>query len=160
MWTVREFRILRWFMAMAGVGLMIPGAIYAMSWPDTIRAFDGALGSALAVPAAVFSIAALTLGGLSFICGWQARAGAVVAAIALLLGSVVHYQWSVMMNQRLAMLPEALTGEERAMLTDTIQFAANAQMPHIMKNLVLVGVCAVVFVLGPRICAACKTKQG
>lgn len=156
MWTAREFRLLRWFMGLAGVGLMIPGVIYAMSWPDTIRAFDGSIGHAPAVPAAVFSIGALVLGGLSFVCGVGVRAGAAAAGLALLLGSAVHYQWSAMMTDRLAMLPDTLSDAQRAMLTDTIRFAANAQMPHIAKNLVLVGVCIAVFLLGPRVCRACK----
>ncbi len=38
------------------------------------------------------------------------------------------------------------------MLEDTILFAANAQVPHIMKNLVLIGVCVMFYVLAPRLC--------
>lgn len=156
MWSLREFRILRWFMRLAGVGLLIPGAILAMFWPDTILAFRGALVPALAVPAAIFSIAALALGGTSFIAGRLARPGALLAASALLLGALVHVQWSSMMGARMEQIPEGLGAEQRAMIEDTVRFAANSQIPHALKNLVLVGVCAVVFVLGPTVCRACR----
>ena len=160
MWGSREFRILRWFMALAGVGLLIPGAIFLMSWPDTMLAFGRAFGSGLAPIAGGFSVAALVLGGLSFICGRGVRIGAVLAGVALLLGAFVHWQWSQMMNQRLEMLPASLSDEQRTMLEDTIRFAGNAQIPHMLKNLVLAGICVVVFVLGPGVCRACKEVLG
>lgn len=152
MWEPNEIRVLRWFMRFAGVGLMIPGVIYLLSWPDTVRAFEQALAAPLAAPAALVSIAGSLLGGLSFLLARHGRAGAVVAAIALLLGAVAHLQWSRMMQARIAMIPESASEEQVAMLTDTILFAANAQMPHALKNLVLVGMCAMFYALAPRLC--------
>ncbi len=80
------------------------------------------------------------------------RIGAVMASVSLLLGSLVHYQWSNMMTDRLGMMPEGILETERVTLEDTILFAANAQGPHILKNLVLVGVCVMFYVLALRLC--------
>ncbi len=51
-------------------------------------------------------------------------------------------------------LSSGLDGNELKILHDTIQFAANAQIPHMLKNLVLVGLCVMVFVLAPRLCGS------
>jgi len=83
----------------------------------------------------------------------KASEGAVAAALALLLGA-----WLLMMQARLEMLPAGLAEADRVMLEDTILFAANAQIPHILKNFVLIGVCAVVFVLAPRLCGSRERK--
>ncbi len=44
-WEDRQRTTLRWFMAFAGLGLLIPGVIYLLSWPDTVKAFSLAFGS-------------------------------------------------------------------------------------------------------------------
>jgi len=160
MWEPDEIRLLRWFMRMAGVGLLIPGVIYLLSWPDTLRAFAAWTGPGLAPIPAALSIALLIVGGLSFILARHARAGAAAAGFALLMGAWIHAQWAAIMHQRLGMIPESITDQQRAMLEDTIQFAANAQIPHILKNLVLVGVCGVVFILGPRLCGSRVRPRG
>lgn len=158
MWEPNEIRLLRWFLRCAGVGLLVPGIIYALSWPDAIKACSLALGlapeSTHVLPRLLvgFSIGALVLGGISYLAARYVRFGSVLAIAALILGSVIHYQWSVMMHARLTMLPESLSPSERALLRDTILFAANAQIPHIVKNMVLIGLCVVFFVLSPRIC--------
>jgi len=152
MWEPNEIRVLRWFMRFAGVGLILPGAIYTLSWPDTIHAFSLALGPGAATVAAGVTVAGSLAGGLTFLFARYARPGAAVAVIALLLGSFVHLQWMRMMQDRLNDLPSALSDQQTAQLTDTILFAANAQTPHILKNLVLVGVCVVIFMLAPRLC--------
>ncbi|HED52730.1 MAG TPA: hypothetical protein ENJ00_00815 [Phycisphaerales bacterium] len=154
MWEPSEIRVVRWFMRFAGVGLLVPGLIYAMSWPDTVRAVSLCTSESAGPVVVGAMVVLLVFGGLSFVFARLGRYGAVSAAVALLMGSWVHWQWSQMMQARLSKLPEGLTDADRAMIEDTILFAANAQIPHIMKNLVLVGVCVVVFVLGPRLCGS------
>ncbi len=158
MWEPNEIRVVRWFMRFVGVGILIPGVIYALSWPDTITAFALACGHTSAPFFAGFSIGALIAAGLSFIFARRARLGAVLGMIALLLGAFVHYQWSVMMNARLGMLPDSFIGPEREAVEDAILFAANAQLPHLLKNLVLVGVCAMVFALAPKLCGSKRVR--
>jgi len=160
MWEPNEIRVVRWFMRFAGVGILIPGVIYALSWPDTLKAFALAVGDGPAPVAAGLSVAGLLLGGLSFIFARGARIGAVLGVVALALGAVVHWQWSVMMNDRLEMLPEGLSEEDRRIFEDTILFAANAQIPHLLKNLVLAGVCSMVFVLSPKLCGSRVKRAG
>ncbi|PHQ82862.1 MAG: hypothetical protein COB69_00425 [Phycisphaera sp.] len=104
------------------------------------------------------TVVLLIFGGVSFISARLGRYGAVAAAMALLLGAWVHFAWSLMMQARLEMLPAGLAEADRVMLEDTILFAANAQIPHILKNFVLIGVCAVVFVLAPRLCGSRERK--
>jgi len=152
MWEPNEIKVMRWFMRCSGVAIAIPGVIYLISWPDTIKAFMPLGGAAFAAVAGGFSVAALLIAGLSFLLARFARSGAILGAIALLLGGVIHYQWSVMLNARMKMLPANLSESDRAMLEDTIQFAANAQIPHILKNLVLIGVCLVIYILAPKLC--------
>lgn len=152
MWEPNEIRVLRWFMRCAGVALAIPGVIYLLSWPDTLRAFAPLGNQTLAGIAAGFSVAALFGAGLTFLLARFARPGAILGALSLILGGIIHYRWSVMLSARLAILPEGLSDADHAMLEDTILFAANAQIPHILKNLVLVGVCLVVFLLAPTLC--------
>ncbi len=156
-WEDRQRTTLRWFMAFAGLGLLIPGVIYLLSWPDTVKAFSLAFGSEWAVWASGLSVIPLIFGGGTFLLARYlrhryVRIGAVMAMVSLLLGSLVHYQWSNMMIDRLGMMPAGISEAERVMLEDTILFAANAQVPHIMKNLVLVGVCVMFYVLAPRLC--------
>ena len=152
MWEPNEIRLMRWFMRAAGVGLLIPGVLYLTSWPDTVQAFAGALGTALSPVLAGFTGAALIIAGATFLAARFARAGAILGFAALLLGAVVHYQWSAMMQSRLPILAEHIDPAQRAMLKDTVLFAANAQIPHILKNAVLMGVCAMLFCLAPKIC--------
>ncbi len=158
MWEPNEIRLLRWFLRCTGVGILVPAMIYTLSWPDAVKACSMALGlapesnSVLPRLLVGLSIGALVLGGISFLAARYVRFGSVLAIGALVLGSVIHYQWSVMMHARLSMLPETLLPAERALLRDTILFAANAQIPHIVKNGVLIGLCVVLFVLSPRIC--------
>jgi hypothetical protein len=152
MWEPNEIRVVRWFMRVTGVGLMVPGAIYLMSWPDTVRAFAQCVGADVAPVLAGASSGLLLLGGLSFVTARYARYGALGAIVALLLGAWVHYLWGGMMQERLALIPEGMSPADRALLEDAILFAANAQLPHAVKNLVLIGFCVVVYVLGPRLC--------
>ena len=50
-------------MAFAGLGLLIPGVIYLLSWPDTVKAFSLAFGSEWAVWASGLSVIPLVFGG-------------------------------------------------------------------------------------------------
>lgn len=154
MWQPDEIRVLRWFMRFAGLGLIIPGVIYLFAWPDTILAFSAVVGESVAPAAAVVTIAGSMLGGLAFLLARHGKIGAIVAGISLLLGSVVHLQWSWMMQSRLEAIPKDLSEEQTALLTDTIFFAANAQIPHLLKNLVLAGMCVMFFLLAPRLCGS------
>ncbi len=154
MWEPNEIRVVRWFMRFVGVGLIVPGAIYLLSWPDTVRAFDACVGAGLAGVAAGLTASGSIFGGLTFLLARGARLGAIVAGLSLLAGAFVHLRWMTIMLDRASMLPEGLTESERAMLVDTIQFAGNAQMPHALKNVVLVGVCAMVYLLAPRLCGS------
>jgi len=160
MWEPDEIRLLRWFLRFAGVGILVPGIIYAISWTDAVKACSLAIGmpadSTSLIPRILvgFSVGALAMGGVSYIFARYVRIGSVLAIGALTLGSVIHYQWAVMMHSRLAALPETLSTAQHALLKDTILFAANAQIPHIAKNAVLIGLCAVFFVLSPRICGS------
>lgn len=152
MWEPNEIRLMRWFMRFAGAGLLIPGLIYLGAWPDTLKAFTACFGAGIAPAAAAFVGAALIIAGATFIAARSVRLGAVLGFAALLLGSIVHYQWSVMMHDRLPILLEHTDAAQRALLEDTVLFAANAQLPHIFKNIVLMGVCAMLFCLAPTIC--------
>ena len=151
MWEPKEIRFMRWFMRFAGAGLLIPGVIYMSSWPDTLKAFAACFGEAAAPPLAFVTGCALILAGATFIGARWVRFGAVLGFTALLLGAVVHYQWSAMMQDRLPMLLEHTDPDHRAMLEDTVLFAANAQIPHILKNVVLMGVCVMLFCLAPKL---------
>lgn len=154
MWEPDEIRTVRWFMRFAGVALAIPGLIYLFSWPDTLRAFAPVVGATLAPVGAGLSVGLLLLAGGTFMLARHARIGAVAGVLALLLGSFVHWRWSSMMNDRLDMLPTGLGEGDLAMIKDTFHFAANAQIPHILKNLVLVGLCFVVFLQAPKLCGS------
>lgn len=152
MWQPDEIRVLRWFMRFAGLGLIIPGVIYLLSWPDTVLAFSAVAGEAAAPVAAAASVAGSLLGGLAFVLARHGKIGAVIAGVSLLLGGVVHLQWARMMQGRLDAIPESASEEQVSLLTDTILFAANAQIPHLLKNLVLVGMCVMFYLLAPRLC--------
>ena len=49
--------------------------------------------------------------------------------------------------------------EQQHLLQDTVLFAANAQIPHIIKNMILVGVCALFFFLAPSVCRITNHKE-
>ena len=153
-WEPNEIRVVRWFMRFAGVGLLVPGLIYATSWPDTVRAVSSCTSEAVGPVLVGAMVVLLAFGGLSFLLARLGRYGAVSAALALVMGSWIHWRWSQMMLARLDLLPEGLSDADRAMIRDTFLFAANAQIPHIVKNVVLIGVCVVVFVLAPRLCGS------
>ena len=50
-------------MAFAGLGLLIPGVIYLLSWPDTVKAFSLAFGAEWAGWASGLSVIPLVFGG-------------------------------------------------------------------------------------------------
>ena len=158
-WTPRDRRLFRGFMVLTGLALFVPALIYLFSWPDTVKATALALGQGAAPFVTGGTIVAHLVGGFSFILGHLVRPGSVLAAAALICGSVVHYEWSTMMLQRMDLVPKEIPAQQQHLLQDTILFAANAQQPHIVKNIILIGVCALFFFLGPRVCRARITRR-
>ncbi len=157
-WTRRDRRLFRGFMVLTGVGLIVPALIYLFSWPDTVKATTLAVGPGAAPFVTGGTVVALLSGGFSFIFARLVRTGSLLAAAALICGSVVHYEWSTMMLQRMDLVPEELPEQQLHLLQDAILFAANAQHPHIIKNMILLGVCALFFFLAPRVCGARITR--
>ncbi len=153
-WTPRDRRLFRGFMVLTGLALIVPALIYLFSWPDTVKATGLAVGSAAAPFVTGGTVVALLAGGFSFILGRFVRTGSLLAAAALICGSVVHYEWSTMMLQRMDLVPTEIPEQQQHLLQDAILFAANAQHPHIIKNMILFGVCALFFFLAPRVCGA------
>ena len=153
-WTLRDRRLFRGFMVLTGVALIVPALIYLSSWPDTVQATALALGPSSAPFVPGGTIVALLSGGFSFIFARLVRAGSLLAAAALICGSVVHYEWSTMMLQRMDLVPRDIPEQQQHLLQDAILFASNAQHPHIIKNMILFGVCALFFFLAPRVCGA------
>ncbi len=158
-WSHRDRRRFRGFMILTGLGLMVPGLIYSSSLPDTVKAFGQVLGSAAAPFVTGATVVALLAGGLSFILGRFVRIGSVLAAAALICGSLIHYAWSTMMMQRMDLVPDGISPEQQQLLQDTILFAANAQIPHIIKNMILIGVCGLFFFLAPSVCGSTITRR-
>ena len=158
-WTHRDRRRFRGFMILTGLGLIVPGLIYVSSLPDTVKGTAQVLGSAAAPFVTWATVVALLGGGLSFILGRFVRLGSVLAAAALICGSLVHYAWSRMMMQRMDLVPEGLSPEQQHLLQDTVLFAANAQIPHIVKNVILIGVCALFFFLAPGVCRSTTARR-
>ena len=157
-WTPRDRRLFRGFMVLTGLGLIVPALIYLFSWPDTVKATTLAVGPGAAPFVTGGTVVALLSGGLSFIVGRLVRPGSLLAAAALVCGSIVHYEWSTMMLHRMDLVPEGIPEQQQHLLQDAILFAANAQNPHIVKNLILLGVCTLFFFLAPRVCGA-KTAR-
>ncbi len=157
-WTPRDRRLFRGFMVLTGLGLIVPALIYLFSWPDTVKATALALGPGVAPFVTGGTIVSHLAGGFSFILGRFVRPGSLLAAAALICGSVVHYEWSRMMLQRMDLVPQGIPEQQQHLLQDTILFAANAQQPHIVKNIILIGVCVLFFFLAPRVCGARITR--
>lgn len=63
-----------------------------------------------------------------------------------------------MTMQRMDLVPEGISSEQQHLLQDTILFAANAETPYIIKNMILVGVCALFFFLTPGGCSRTITR--
>ena len=80
-----------------------------------------------------------------------------MAAAALICGSLVHYEWFTMIMQRMDLVPEGISPEQQHLLP--IPYAANAQIPHIIKNMILIGVCALFFFLTPSVCGRAITRR-
>ena len=158
-WMHRDRRRFRSFMILTGLGLMVPGLIYVSSLPDTVKGTAQVLGSAAAPFVTGATVVALLGGGLSFILGRFVRIGSVLASAALICGSLIHYAWSTMMMQRMDLVPDGISPEQQHLLQDTVLFAANAQIPHIIKNMILVGVCALFFFLAPGVCDSTITRR-
>ena len=158
-WTDRDRRLFRGFMVLTGIGLVLPGLIYLVSWPDTVKAMALVLGPAASPLVTGGTITALLAGGASFIAARFIRPGSVLATAALICGSVMHYQWSKMMMGRMNLVPEGIPPQQQRLLEDTILFAANAQMPHIIKNVILIGVCILFFILAPSVCGTTITRR-
>ncbi len=157
-WTPNDRRLFRGFMVLTGLALIVPALIYLFSWPDAVKATALALGGAAPFVTGG-TVVALLSGGFSFILGRLVRTGSWLAAAALICGSVVHYEWSTMMLQRLDLVPRGIPEEQQHLLQDAILFAANAQHPHIIKNMILLGVCTLFFFLAPRVCGARITRR-
>ena len=64
-----------------------------------------------------------------------------------------------MMLQRMDLVPEGMPDQQQHLLQDAILFAANAQNPHIIKNMILLGVCVLFFFLAPRVCRTRITRS-
>lgn len=62
-WEDRQRTTLRWFLAFTGLGMLIPGVIYLLSWPDKVKAFSLAFGSGWAVWASGLLVIPLVFGG-------------------------------------------------------------------------------------------------
>ena len=77
----------------------------------------------------------------------------------MICSSVMHYQWSKMMMGRMNLVPEGIPPQQQSLLEDTILFAANAQMPHIIKNVILIGACILFFILAPSVCGRTITRR-
>lgn len=158
-WTDRDRRLFRGFMVLTGLGLVVPGVIYLVSWSDTVKAMALVLGPAASPLVTGGTVIALLAGGASFVVARFVRPGSVLAAAALICGSVMHYQWSKMMMGRMNLVPEGIPPQQQSLLEDTILFAANAQLPHIIKNVILIGVCILFFVLAPSVCGRMITRR-
>lgn len=159
-WNRRDRRLLRGFMALTGLGLIVPGVIYLSSLSDTLEGIAMVVGRGWAPLITGGTIAALLVGGLTFIIGRGVRQGSVLAAAALVCGSLVHHAWSSMMMHRMEPVPAVIPPEQRLLHQNTILFAANGQIPHIIKNTILLGVCVLFFCLAPRVCGGGITKMG
>ena len=77
-------------MVLTGLGLVVPGLIYLVSWPDTVKAMALVLGPVASPLITGGTITALLAGGVSFIAARSVRPGSVLAAAALICGSVMH----------------------------------------------------------------------
>jgi len=56
-------------------------------------------------------------------------------------------------------MPRDIPEQQQHLLQDAILFASNAQHPHIIKNMILFGVCALFFFLAPRVCGAREVRS-
>lgn len=64
-----------------------------------------------------------------------------------------------MMMRRMDLVPDGISPEQQHLLQDTVLFAANAQIPHIVKNVILIGVCALFFFLAPDVCSSTTARR-
>lgn len=134
-------KALRWLLRLTGIGLLVPGLIHLLSWSDTVKASSFAFGEALAPLASAGAVVCLLGSGLSFILGRWIKPGALAASLFLVFGTYVHVAWARMLGARLDMMPEGLDATTQALWMDTTLFASNSQIPHVLKNLILLGVC-------------------
>ena len=47
----------------------------------------------------------------------------------------------------MGLVPYGISPEQQHLLQDTVLFVANAQIPHIIKDMILVGVCTLFFLV-------------